>query len=174
MKKISTYLVSLVVVALLTAAYPPSYGTGENIVCNSKTLKKEAISILNPFYYSSSKITEITYDYKVQRKEIQVPLFKGERYKLVFNKKSLPKDVVIKIFDKDQTNSGREAIYSSEDTEGDLISFAPKKTKTLYVNYFIPEAKGMKEGGCIAFILGYQLAFLDDKKEETTEEETQE
>ena len=170
MKKISTYLFSLVAIALLTAAYPPSFNTGEATTCNTKTMKKEAISLLNPFYYSSSKVTTISYEYKVQRKEIEVPLFKGEKYKLVFNKKGLPKDVVINIYEKDQTHSGREPIFTSEGTEGDLISFLPKKSKKIYVNYLIPEAKGIKETGCIAFILGYQLAFLDDKKEEKTEE----
>lgn len=131
--------------------------------CDSKTLKKEGITELNPFYYSASKVNIINYDYKASRKEIEVPLFKGEKYKLVFNKKGLPKDVVIDIFEKDKSHEGRSAVFTSEGNTSDILSYSPKKSKKLYVRYTIPEAKGMKESGCIVFILGYQLTFIDEE-----------
>ena len=51
--------------------------------CDTKSLKKEGISELNPFFYSAAKINDISYAYKATRKEIEVPLFKGEKYKMV-------------------------------------------------------------------------------------------
>lgn len=130
--------------------------------CDSKTLKKEGIAELNPYFYSAAKVNTITYDYKSTRKEIEVPLFKGEKYKMVFNKKALPKDVIIEVYDKDQTSSNRSPLFTSKDSNESIVTFEPKKSKKMYVNYVIPEAGDIKEDGCLVFILGYQLTFLED------------
>ncbi len=139
--------------------------------CDSKALKKKGISALDPFYYSSSKVSIIDYDYRAKRKEIEVPLFKGEKYRMVFNKEALPKDVIIEVYDKDKSHDGRTPIFTSEGKDGRLISFEPKKSKKMYVNYIIPAAKGEKISGCLAFVLGYQLTFVknEEKSEETAE-----
>jgi len=173
MKKIGIYFLLATFLTVPNLASADSGNKEEEVKCDSKSLKKAGISELNPYYYSSSKVNIIQYDYKQTRKEIEVPLFKGEKYRMVFNKSALPKDIVIKIYDKDSESSNRKPIFSSEGQEGDLIIFEPKKSKNLYVNYFIPPAEGNKEGGCIAFILGYQLTFITEKEEEeSVEEET--
>lgn len=137
--------------------------------CDSKALKKEGIAELNPFYYSASKITNISYEYRISKKEIEVPLFKGEKYRMVFNKKGLPKDVIVEVYDKDKSHDGREPLFTSKDNTENIISFEPKKSKKMYVNYVIPKANGIKETGCIAFVLGYQLSFLKEDKEKEEE-----
>lgn len=128
--------------------------------CDTKILKKEGITELNPFYYSASKVNVVNYDYKVSRKEIEVVLFKGEKYKMVFNKKGLPKDVIIDIFDKDKSHSKRNSLFTSEGNSAQIISYSPEKSKTMYVRYTIPKADEVNESGCIVFILGYQLTFI--------------
>lgn len=138
--------------------------------CDAKALKKEGISALDPFYYSSSKVSIINYEYRAQRKEIAVPLFKGEKYRMVFNKKGLPKDVIIEVYDKDNSHDSRSPLFSTEGKDGQLISFEPKKSKKMYVNYIIPAAKGEKIQGCLAFVLGYQLTFVKDNPVTETEE----
>lgn len=170
MKKIGIYLLLALFVLTTTSGDLPKVYDEETVECDSKSLKKAGISQLNPFYYSSSKVNIITYDYKPQRKEIEVPLFKGEKYRMVFNRSDLPKNVEIKIFDKDQEHSGRTPIFTSEGSEEDIISFEPEKSKKLYVNYLIPAAKGEKEGGCLVFILGYQLTFITEKETEEVSE----
>lgn len=129
--------------------------------CDTRALKKEGIANLNPYYYSAAKINLVNYDYKASRKEIEVPLFKGEKYKLVFNKKGLPKDVVIEIYDKDKEHAGRTPLFTSEGNVDPIVSYEPQKSKKLYVNYIIPKSDGEKEEGCLVFILGYQLTFID-------------
>lgn len=158
MRKLTLSLFSIATILVLCAAF-----TEPN--CDSKTLKKEGISELNPFYYSASKVNTISYDYKASRKEIEVPLFKGEKYKMVFNKKGLPKDVVVEIFDKDNSHANRKAVFTSEGNTADIISYAPEKSKNMFIRYTIPKADGVKEEGCLVFILGYQLTFVADKKE---------
>jgi len=143
--------------------------------CDKKALKKAGIATLKPYYYSSAKITEINYQYKTIRKEIEVPLFKGEKYRLVFNRSALPLNVDIEIHDKDMDHrsQGHKPLFSSKDSEEDILSFEPTKSKTLFVNYIIPKGKRDTKIGCIAFVLGYQLTFIKDedkkKKEESQE-----
>jgi hypothetical protein len=155
------------IILLTTIAF--AFGPASDTECNTKELKKEGISTLDPYYYSSSKVSVIKYDYRVQRKEIEVPLFKGEKYKLVFNKKALPKDVIVEIYDKAKSNTGRTAIFTSEGKEGSIVSFEPKKSRKMYVNYLIPAAKGTVDSGCLVFVLGYQLTFIKSKETETAE-----
>lgn len=166
MKKIGIYFL-LAAFALTTISGTVESNSNENPVkCNTKALKKEGISLLNPFYYSSSKVNVIHFDSKQTRKEIEVPLFKGEKYRMIFNKKELPKDVQIKIYDKSDEHDGRSPIFSSAEEEGQIVIFEPKKSKNLYVNYIIPAGEGEKKGGCVVFILGYQLTFITDKEAE--------
>lgn len=169
MKKIATYFLMATFAFTAISAYPPS-SSSDKVECDSKSLKKAGISELNPYYYSSSKVNIIKYDYKEKRKEIEVPLFKGEKYRMVFNKAALPKDVVIKIYNKDQEHEGRSPIFTSEGMEGDLIIYEPKKSKNLFVNYIIPPAKGKDETGCLVFILGYQLTFITEEETEDVSE----
>ena len=163
MKKIILACLSIVIAVTLTSAI------SENN-CDSKTLKKESISELNPFYYSASKVNVINYDYKPYRKEIEVPLFKGEKYKMVFNKKGLPKDVLIEIFDKDKSHEHRHALFTSKGNEAYIVSYTPQKSKKHYVRYTVPEGKDIKEG-CIVFVLGYQLTFIKEETDTKKEEE---
>jgi hypothetical protein len=164
MKKTVYYLTLIAFVFVSTSA------ALSDADCDVKALKKEGISSLNPFYYSSSKVNTINYDSEVQRKEIEVPLFKGEKYRMVFNKKGLHKDVVIEIYDKDKTHSNRSPLYSSVGSEGDIISFEPEKAKKHYVNYVIPKGEENLKTGCMVFILGYQLTFIEDVEEDKEEE----
>jgi hypothetical protein len=157
MKKITFALFSIVAVLAFSSAVIDAS-------CDSKVLKKESVSELNPFYYSASKVTEISYDYKASRREIEVPLFKGEKYKLVFNKKGLPKDVIVEIFDKDKSHSNRDAVFTSEANAAEIVSYSPEKSKNLFIRYTIPKADGVEESGCLVFVLGYQLTFVADEK----------
>jgi len=173
MKKLGIYFLLATFAITTISGTAGSSSAEDEVKCNTKALKKEGISLLNPYYYSSSKVNIIHYDYKQSRKEIEVPLFKGEKYRLIFNKTELPKDVEIQIFDKDSDHSGRSPIFSSTEEEGQMVIFEPKKSKHLYVNYIIPPAKGEEKGGCLVFILGYQLTFITDTEEEESATETE-
>lgn len=164
MKKLFIYS-AILLISSISFGFIAADGTE----CNTKELKKEGISTLDPFYYSSSKVSIIKYDYRSQRKEIEVPLFKGEKYKMVFNKKALPKDVIVEIYDKDKSHDSRTALFTSEGTDAQIISFEPKKSKKMYVNYVIPANKNSGESGCLVFVLGYQLTFLKNDNSEKAE-----
>jgi hypothetical protein len=172
MKKIGIYFLLAAFGLITSSGTIDSNSSNDPIKCNTKALKKEGISLLNPYYYSSSKVSVINYDDKQTRKEIEVPLFKGEKYRLIFNKTELPKDIEIRIYDKSDENEGRSPIFSSNESEGKMVIFEPKKSKPLYVNYIIPAGEAEQKGGCIVFVLGYQLTFITDKEEEEMEAES--
>ena len=173
MKKIGIYFLLAAFAFTSISGTTESNSSESEVKCNTKALKKAGISLLNPYYYSSSKVNVIHYDYKQTRKEIEVPLFKGEKYRMIFNKSALPKDVEIKIYDKSDDHEGRTPIFSSSEQEGKMVIFEPKKSKNLYVNYIIPPADGEENGGCVVFILGYQLTFITDQEEEEAEMEAE-
>ncbi|MDA9312281.1 hypothetical protein OAD50_04770 [Vicingaceae bacterium] len=165
MKKIALALFSIVAIITLSSTIPDTS-------CESKSLKKEGVAELNPYYYSASKVTEIDFNYKSTRREIEVPLFKGERYKMIFNKKGLPKDILVEIFDKDNTHTNRNAVFTSKGNTAEILSYSPDKSKNMFIRYTIPKANGATDSGCIVFVLGYRLTFLGDDKEKNKEQES--
>lgn len=162
MKKLIISSILLSTVLLYVAAISPN--SPSNPDCDIKSLKKEGVAKLNPFYYSASKVTSIKYTDSAQIIEIQVPLFKGEKYRMLFNTKALPKDIKIEIYDKDNTSENRKAVFSSKTGKEDIIVYEPNKIKKHFVNYIIPEGTNV-ESGCMVFMLGYQLTFIKEMDE---------
>jgi hypothetical protein len=159
MKKFVQILGVFVLFVAITAAGNRKVSNGS---CSNSEAKIKAIDSLNTYFYASSKTSSINYTYKTSVKEVEVPLFKGEKYRMVFNRQDLPKNVEIEIYDKSRESDSRNLVYSSK-TEGNganILSYEPKKAKNLYINYIIPPAQGSDETGCIVFVLGYQLTFV--------------
>tara|TARA_R110002049_G_scaffold278391_4_gene457170 strand:- start:141 stop:626 length:486 start_codon:yes stop_codon:yes gene_type:complete len=159
MKKSFQLIAVLVMFIAITAAGEKRTSTNS---CVNKEAKTKAIDSLNTFYYASSKVTTIDYTYKTSVKEVEVPLFKGEKYRMVFNREDLPKNVEVEIYDKSWKDKGRSLLYSSKDQEPNttILSYEPNRSRNLYINYIVPPAEGSKETGCIVFVLGYQLTFI--------------
>ncbi len=130
--------------------------------CDATTLKKELKRELRPDYkYDSSKTTRFTYKTKVQAKEIEVPLFMGEKYRFLFNTSGLPVGVKIEIYNKKLGHKKRKLLYTLEQKDDQHIyAFEPVKSRKMYINYTIPESSEVELKGCIAFVLGYKLAVL--------------
>ena len=153
MKKVTFILITLSV--FLTAAIQVAEE------CDSVALKKELKVKLKPDYkYDSSKTTRFYYKTKPQTKEIEIPLYRGEKYRFLFNTACLrKKEVKIEIYSKPVGHKKRELLYSLEQKEGEHIySFEPEKSRKMYITYSIPSVENVDETkDCIAFVLGYQL-----------------
>ena len=83
MKNKVSFIISFLLIAFISTA-------AIQIVelCDATALKKELKSELKPdFKYDSSKTSRFTYKTKIQTKEIEVPLFMGEKYRFLFNTK---------------------------------------------------------------------------------------
>jgi hypothetical protein len=127
--------------------------------CDKKTLTASCKKKMEPFKYDSQKFTKIMFQKKTQQLEIEVPVFIGEKYRLVFNTSSLPKPIQVNVYTKDKENKKREAIYSSKDLkpgENEIVFDAPRVRK-LYVDYDVPaDSTNQKLNGCVVFMVGYK------------------
>ncbi|MCE3281200.1 MAG: hypothetical protein K0S44_3391 [Bacteroidetes bacterium] len=127
--------------------------------CDKKTLTTSCKKKMEPFKYDSQKFTKILFQKKAQNLEIEVPVFIGEKYRLVFNTSSLPKPVQVNVYTKDKESKKREAIYSSKDLkpgENEIVFDAPRVRK-LYVDYDVPaDSTNQKLSGCVIFMVGYK------------------
>ncbi|MFL5762918.1 MAG: hypothetical protein ACJ77K_03180 [Bacteroidia bacterium] len=131
--------------------------TGDN--CDKKTLTANCKKKLDPFKYDSQKFTKINYTKKAQNLEVEVPIFIGEKYRLVFNTSALPKGIRINVYTKDKEAKKRDAIYSNKDAKADEKEFvfdAPRARK-MFVDYDVPaDSSGQKTSGCMIFMVGYK------------------
>jgi hypothetical protein len=127
--------------------------------CDKKALTTSCKKKMEPFKYDSQKFTKIMYTKKAQQLEIEVPVFIGEKYRLVFNTSSLPKPLVVNVYTKDKEASKREAIFSSKDMkagENEIVFDVPRVRK-LFVDYDVPaDSTNQKLSGCMVFMVGYK------------------
>ncbi|MBK8369147.1 MAG: hypothetical protein IPL10_17665 [Bacteroidetes bacterium] len=151
MTKIIKPIVSIVIVFVLMA-----FQTGD-VLCNSKELKEKAKLALEPYKYDSSELTRILYKAKETVKEVEVPLFIGEKYRMVFELEALPKQVEVQIYNKDKDSKNRKLLFSSKDM-GDKkeFQFEISKVRHVYVDYIVPPTEAGSYSGCAVFMVGYK------------------
>src|SRR5665213_1455129 len=107
MKRSKLFLIPVsVMIVSLTCAFIQTSDT-----CDTKTLKDNAKAALDPFKYDSGKVTRLYYKKKTQVKEMEVPVFVGEKYRIVFNTEGISRDVSISVYSKDKDSKNRAALY---------------------------------------------------------------
>jgi len=152
MKKIIIPLFSSLLIVTLMAFQ------GGDILCNAKELKEKAKNLLDPYKYDSSELTRIMYKKKESTKEVEVPLFIGEKYRIVFELEALPKQVEVRIYNKDKESKNRKLLFSSKDVGADKkeFQFEVSKVRHVYVDYVIPPTEEGSYSGCAVFMVGYK------------------
>ncbi len=127
--------------------------------CDKKALTEKCKKKLEDFKYDSQKFSKINFLERDQKLEVEVPVFVGEKYRMVFNTSYLPKNVVISVYTKSKDAKKREAIYSTKDAIDGIKEFvfdAPH-VRNMYVDYDIPiDSSNPKLSGCVIFMIGYK------------------
>lgn len=125
--------------------------------CTSTETKKKLKEMLGDYSYDASKSTKITFKDKPQLKELEIPLFMGEKYKFIFSKDGLPEDVDIEVWDHKYESGKRELLFTSKDFPANQKDFEwePDKSRKMYINYIIPPTSDVTKKGCVIFVLGY-------------------
>ncbi len=154
--KIITSILSVIVFFAFTAQT-----TDPTIKCDQKELKNKCKPLLTPYEYDSAKLTQILLRPKPQKKEIEVPVFLGEKYRLVFTTVGLNKKVIVSIYNKDKDAKKRDVLFTSESLPADQTEFiyeVPKRTFNLYIDYDIPASgsDSIISNGCVAYMLGFK------------------
>ena len=131
---------------------------GGDVLCNAKELKEKAKVALEPYKYDSAELTRIIYKAKETVKEVEVPLFIGEKYRMVFELEALPKQVEVQIYNKDKSSKKRKLLFSSKDigAEKKEFVFEVSKVRQVYVDYVIPPTEAGSYSGCAVFMVGYK------------------
>jgi hypothetical protein len=126
--------------------------------CDAKALKEKAKKQLEPYTYDMSKLTHIAYKAKPWLKEIEIPLFIGEKYRLVFNTESMPKQIVISIYNRDKESKKRKLLFTTKDSPADKKEFGFDLTmaRKAFIDYEIPAGDSTADGGCLIFMMGYK------------------
>lgn len=152
MKKIIKPFLSIVIVFALIA-----FQSGD-VLCNAKELKEKAKNALEPYKYDSSELTRILYKNKQTMKEVEVPLFIGEKYRIVFELEALPKHVEVQIYNKDKNSKNRKLLFSSKDMAADIkeFQFEVSKVRHVFVDYIVPPTETGSYSGCAVFMVGYK------------------
>ncbi len=143
--------------AIQTANRLTANQTADN--CDKKALSASCKKKLDPFKYDNQKFTKINFTKKAQQLEVEVPVFIGERYRVVFNTSGLPKEIKINIYTKDKEARKREAIFSNTDlkAEGNEFIFDAPRTRKMFIDYSVPaDSTNQKITGCVIFMVGYK------------------
>ena len=144
-------LTSILLIILIAFAF-------QEAPCDSKALKDKAKKELEPYTYDMAKLTHIAYRPKATLKEIEAPLFIGEKYRLAFNTEALPKQIVISIYNRDKDSKKRKLLFTTKDAAADKKQFAfdISMARKAFIDYEIPAGDSTASGGCVVFMLGYK------------------
>lgn len=127
--------------------------------CDTKTLKDNAKAALDPFHYDSGKVTRLFYKKKEQLKELEIPIFIGEKYKVVWNTEGISRPVTVSVYNKDKNTEKRKEMYSFTANPGEKIhsfEIADRRNK-IYVDYSLPAVSdSLPPSECMVMMLGYK------------------
>jgi hypothetical protein len=133
--------------------------------CDTKTLKDSCKDHLDkPYKYDAANIILVTLQRKAQMKEVELPMFMGEEYRLVFNTYGLPPGIEIHVYNKDADHDKRKELYSCNSSLSQKIFMYDTEHfhSKLYVDYVIPAGTPGSDGtiptvqGCAVLVIGYK------------------
>ncbi len=127
--------------------------------CDKKTLAANCKKKLEPFQYDSQKFNKIRFTNKAQQIEVEVPVFIGEKYRVVFNTSTLPKPIKISVYTKDKESKKREAVYKSSDAAAGTTEFVfdTPHLRKMFINYEVPaDTTGETLTGCAVYMIGFK------------------
>ncbi|HET6990577.1 MAG TPA: hypothetical protein VFJ43_04600 [Bacteroidia bacterium] len=155
MKPSTLFLMPLAIICIaLTCAFIQTSDS-----CDVKTYKDNAKAALDPFKYDSGKVTRLYYKKKEQVKEFEIPVFVGEKYKVVWNTEGISRNVTITVYNKDKDSKNRKEMFSATATPGEKIhSYEPVGAKfKFYVDYTLPGVNdSLPPSECMVMMLGYK------------------
>ena len=137
-----------------------SYGftviqTADN--CDKKGISESCKKKLDDYKYDSQKFSKINFTDRAVQMEVELPVFIGEKYRLIFNTASLPKPIVISVYTKDKESKKRVPVYTTKDAAAGTTEFvfdAPR-ARNMFIDYDVPKQEA-KASGCVVFMVGYK------------------
>ncbi|MCI5055750.1 MAG: hypothetical protein MRY83_06555 [Flavobacteriales bacterium] len=159
-KKLVFGLASLSLVTILLTSQS-NYNEIPDYCLGAETKTKCRKALFPEYKYDAAKTTKITFKPKKQFKELEIPIYIGEKYRLIWSMEGLPQQIDVEVYDKKYEAKSRDVLFttrsmSKEDKQ--FITFDPKKPmRRLYIDYLIPPAEDSVKKGCVVFTLGYKI-----------------
>lgn len=128
--------------------------------CNSNDAKLKCKEALKPsFQYDATKVTKVVFTTKKDFKELEVPLYVGEKYRFVFNSEGTPQPVDIEVYDNKFEAKKRKLLFSTRDfpPEQKQFIFEPERAKRVFIDYTVPPTTDSTKKGCVVFAIGYKI-----------------
>jgi len=141
---------------IVIPAFFLSFQSDDVSECNAKVLKDNAKKALDPYSYDSGKLTKLKSSAKDQIKEVEIPMFIGEKYRLSFNLHALKKNIEINIYNRDKDHEKRKLLFSNKDKYEKEFTFDIAKYRSIFIDYMIPAGTVGEDLGCAVFVLGYK------------------
>ena len=151
-------LIATIITAFLILSF--AFTPQGNKECNVEEALKTCKRKLLPYSFQDRKTITFSYTEKKQIKEYKIQLFKGERYRFVFNSTYSP-GVKFEVYDVPKDKSPRNLLFESEIENDPLLIYHPENIPYVYVNLIIPAGKNQKQVGCSTIMIGYELTFED-------------
>jgi len=125
--------------------------------CFTKALEDSCRPFMKPFTYGGVNSLHIPLKADAQEKEINLPAFSGQRYRMIFNMSSMPPGATVIIYTEDDTHKKRTALYTFGGGAEKIGKFdATTKTGKFCIDYEIPASNGTPGSGCSALMFGYE------------------
>jgi alkylhydroperoxidase/carboxymuconolactone decarboxylase family protein YurZ len=125
--------------------------------CDIKGMTDSCRKSLKPFLYDGVNALHIPLRVNAQEKEIAIPSFAGQRYRMIINISAMPQGTTAIIYDQDNQHKKRKALYTLGDAVRRIGYFdAVGKSAHFYVDYEIPANNGPTASGCAVILFGYE------------------
>ncbi len=144
---------------------------------NIKRNKAEAKESIKPYLYDGYKTTYFNYKTYKQVKEVEIYLFNNTEYRLVFNGKSCPQNISVRIYNESKNSADRILLKEILEAKGDNIvvqtsdlnkvyqksSSSKTDLKRVFVEYDIPATPSannanptIEHRGAMVLVMGYK------------------
>ncbi|HXB10351.1 MAG TPA: hypothetical protein VNZ45_00075, partial [Bacteroidia bacterium] len=126
--------------------------------CEIKKLTDSCRVRLKPFQYDGTNALHLPLLPVSQEKEISLPGFSGQRYRIIINISAMPPGTIVAIYDQDKTHKKRKLLYTLTD-QGSRIGFLDSECKSgkFFIDYEIPaKDKKYPPQGCAVILFGFE------------------
>jgi len=136
-------------------------GMGQS--CNIRAMGDSCKKEMKPFLYSAQSALHVALKSESQVKDVDVPAFGGEKYRVVINTSSMPEGTEVGVYDADATHKKRKQYFTTQDIGISNFDTDAKSGK-LVIEYTIPAASKSVFNGCAVVVIGYENKFADNGK----------
>lgn len=114
---------------------------------------------IGDFTYSTSRIDRMKAQKEPVRKNVVIPLFYDQPYRLILDRTDAPPGTDVTIFDKSPEEFGRRELFSTEEASSEKKVFVyepPEDASRVNVQYQTA-GDGEGEKGCVVLVVSYGL-----------------